>query len=82
MSNAALKRYSDQGKLIRQDSYYIRPKVEKAKDSPFDAAIDPDGLKIELTMRLWGLIKKKLANMAEDCSKLFAVDMMHLSGDS
>jgi hypothetical protein len=82
MSKAALKQYGDLGRLIRQGSYYIPPEPNRATYGPFDATNDPDGLKKATYLEAMKHHQKKLANMEDDHTKLFAMIMMYLSKES
>jgi hypothetical protein len=66
ISKAALKQYGNPGRLIRQGSYYIPPKPNRATYGTFDTANDPDGLKKATYLEAMKHHQKKLASMEYD----------------
>ncbi len=82
ISKAALKQYGDLGRLIRQGSYYIPPKQNRAMYGFFDTANDPDGLNKATYLEAMKHHQKKLASMEDDQAKLFAMIMVYLSEES
>ncbi len=82
ISKVALKEYGDLGKLIRQGAYYIPPAPDKTKYGSFDPAIDVDGMNKVTYLEDMKAYRKKMREMEDDRSKLFALIIMYLSEES
>jgi hypothetical protein len=82
MSKVALKEYGDLGKLIRQGDYYIPPTPDKTKYGSIDPAIDAEGMNEATYLEDMKAHEKKIREMEDDRSKLFALIIMYLSKES
>jgi hypothetical protein len=82
ISKVALKEYGDLGKLIQQGAYYIPPAPDKTKYGSMDPAVDIDGINKATYLEDMKAHRKKIREMEDDRSKLFALIIMYLSEES
>jgi hypothetical protein len=82
ISKVALKEYGDLGKLIRQGTCYIPPAPDKTKYGLFDPNVNIDGRNKAMYLEDMKAYRKKIREMEDDRSKLFALIVMYLSEES